>query len=202
MRRFSFHIGTLVILVLVLGVGFAALRESNDTWDSSIFSITLGALLLSILLAIHRTEKRRAFWLGFALFGTAYLALTLVRSVEPRLITTKTLAYLESKVPGRSVTSIVVSSLRIRGTASGAFGNDIQNLKLAADGNQVVGLWDATTSKLLGGWSGTSENFIRIGHSLFVLLVGWIGGQLSRHLSRSSRPAENLTTVDVDGTIS
>ena len=45
MRRFRFHLGTLVILVLVLGVGFAALRESNETWDSSIFSITLGVLL-------------------------------------------------------------------------------------------------------------------------------------------------------------
>jgi hypothetical protein len=31
MRRLRFHIATLVILVLVLGVGFAALRESNDT---------------------------------------------------------------------------------------------------------------------------------------------------------------------------
>ena len=41
MRRFRFHLGTLVILILLLGVGFAALRESNDTWDNSIFSITL-----------------------------------------------------------------------------------------------------------------------------------------------------------------
>ena len=40
MRRFRFHIGTLVILVLLLGVGFAALRESNETWDSSIFSLS------------------------------------------------------------------------------------------------------------------------------------------------------------------
>ena len=70
MRRFRFHLGTLVILVLVLGVGFAALRESNETWDSSIFSLILVVLLISILLAIHRTGQRRAFWLGFALFGS------------------------------------------------------------------------------------------------------------------------------------
>ena len=44
MRRFRFHLGTLVILVLLLGVGFAALRESDETWDSSIFSLTLGML--------------------------------------------------------------------------------------------------------------------------------------------------------------
>ena len=92
MRRFRFHIGTLVILVLLVGVGFAALRESDETWDSSIFSLTLGMLLISILLAIHRTENRRAFWLGFALFGSAYLGFFLVPSIESRLITTKALA--------------------------------------------------------------------------------------------------------------
>ena len=59
MRRFRFHIGTLVILVLLLGVGFAALRESDETWDSSIFSVTLGVLLISILLAVHRSSAGR-----------------------------------------------------------------------------------------------------------------------------------------------
>src|SRR5208337_4118511 len=99
MRRFRFHIGTLVILVLLLGFGFAALRESNETWDSSIFSLTLVVLSISILLAIHRTDQRQAFWLGFALFGSAYLGVSLIPSIEPRLITTKELTFLDSKVP-------------------------------------------------------------------------------------------------------
>jgi hypothetical protein len=73
MRRFRFHLGTLLMLVLVLGVGFAALRESNEIWDSGLFSITLVVLLISTLLDFHRTEKQRAYWLGFALFGSAYL---------------------------------------------------------------------------------------------------------------------------------
>jgi len=99
MRRFRFHIGTLVILVLLLGVGFAARRESNETWDSNIFSLTLGMLTISILVAIHRTEKRRAFWLGFARFGSAYLGLSQFLSIESRLLTTKVLFYVNSKVP-------------------------------------------------------------------------------------------------------
>jgi hypothetical protein len=91
MRHFPFHLSTLVILVLVLGVGFAALRESNEIWDSAIFTLTLGILLISILLGIHRTEKKRVFWLGFALFGAAYLGPSLIPSIESRLITTKAL---------------------------------------------------------------------------------------------------------------
>ena len=57
MSRFRFHLGTLVILVLLLGVGFAARRESNEIWDSNIFSITLVIPAISILLAYHRTEQ-------------------------------------------------------------------------------------------------------------------------------------------------
>ena len=97
MRRFRFRIGTLLILIVVLGVGFAALRESNDIWDSGVFTLVLGALLVSILLAIHRNESRRAFWLGFALFGAAYLVMSLVQPIGSRLITTKMLAYIDSR---------------------------------------------------------------------------------------------------------
>ena len=100
MRRLRFNIANLLGVILVLGVGFAALRESSDLWESGVFTLMLAALLISILLAVHRTESRRAFWIGFALFGWIYLGLSLVPSIESRLITTKALAYLDSKVPG------------------------------------------------------------------------------------------------------
>jgi hypothetical protein len=99
MRRFRFHIGTLLIVIIFLSVGFAALRESNGIWDSGVFTLVLGVLLVSVLLAIHRNGSRRTFWLGFALFGAAYLGLSLVPPIESRLITTKALAYIDSKVP-------------------------------------------------------------------------------------------------------
>jgi hypothetical protein len=61
MRRLRFNIASLLGVILVLGVGFAALRESSDLWESGVFTPTLAALLISILLAVHRTESRRAF---------------------------------------------------------------------------------------------------------------------------------------------
>jgi hypothetical protein len=103
MKHIRFSIASLLLVVLFVAVGFAALRESNETWNSGVFTLTLAALLISILLAIHRTESRRAFWIGFALFGWIYLGLSLVPSIEYRLLTTKGLAYLDSKVPGRSL---------------------------------------------------------------------------------------------------
>ena len=178
MRRFRFRIGTLLILIMVLGIGFAALRESNDTWDSGVFTLMLGALLVSILLAIHRFEKRRAFWLGFALFGCGYLALSLVPSIESRLLTTKALAFLDSKVPGQTLGSLMV---RLNGTVSGAPGNQVQTVAFTVDGQQF-----ATTSQGQVRLWDTTENFVRIGHSLLTLMAAWFGGLLSRRLHVAS----------------
>ena len=82
MKRIRFNIANLLVTILVLGVGFAALRESSDLWDNGVFTLTNGVLLISILLAVHRTEPRRAFWIGFALFGWVYLGLSSVASIE------------------------------------------------------------------------------------------------------------------------
>ncbi len=197
MRGFRFHIGTLVILILTIGVSFAALRESNDLWDSGILTLTIGILLTSILLALHRTERRRAFWIGFALFGWVYLGLTLVPSVESRLITTKGLAYLDSKVPGRSMWLYHVIST---GTGSET-GNDkvmwaIGGIQTPTAGQRQARVWDVEAGKLLNGWGGTTENFVRIGNSLFALLAAWLGGQISHRLCRVSRPTEPTSAAE------
>ncbi len=188
MRRFRFHLGTLVILILILGVGFAALRESTDTWDSSVFSITLSVLLTSILLAIDRTEAQRAFWLGFALFGSAYLGFSLIPSIEPRLITTKALTYLDSKFPDREIVEGVFginSSGRLTRN-----GQAITSTSIAptSDGNTVTTddkfvLGDLMITRSSSVTAGvTTENFMRIGHSLLALIAAFVGGLLSRQL--------------------
>jgi hypothetical protein len=173
MRRFRFHLGTLVILVLLLGVSFAALRESNEIWDRSVLSLTLAVLLISILLAVHRTEKRRAFWLGFALFGSAYLGLSLVPSIEPRLITTKALAYLDSKMP-RSIPA---------GLGYFEYSDSTLLDLTSAPGSNTVWLLNS-----LAGSSGSTEHFVRIGHSLLALIAALLGGQLSRYLHAKTTP--------------
>jgi hypothetical protein len=113
MRRFRFHLGAIVILIPLLAIGFAALRESNEIWDITILSLTLGVLLISILFAIHRTETRRAFWLGFALFGWIYVGLSLVPSIESRLITTKAITFLDSKMPRSIPASVALYDLLV-----------------------------------------------------------------------------------------
>ena len=88
MRRFRFSIAAMLGVVLFAAVAVAALRQADALWDSTLFSLALGLLALAVLLAVHRTGGRRAFWLGFALVGGAYLGASLVPPVEARLLTT------------------------------------------------------------------------------------------------------------------
>jgi hypothetical protein len=213
MRRFRFHLGTLVIVVMLLGIGFAALRESNETWDSSIFSITLGMLLISVLLAVHRTESRRAFWLGSSVVGWTYLGLTLVPSIESRLITTKWLAFLDTKitrpVPGvfgyfeygeNSMDLVVVTKSQtnslVRTTGNGDWIADVT----ATAGSNPIRMTNILAGRPLTGFA-TTENFIRIGQSLFAIVAALLGGWLSRYL-HTKKPHESSAPVRAKVSIS
>jgi hypothetical protein len=174
MARFRFHIGNLLILVLFMGVGFAGLREANDLWDSGIFTLTLGVLLTAVLFAVHRTGLRRAFWLGFALFGWSYLGLASIRPIESQLLTTKALAYLDSKIPGRDLVIQGVMGIPSRSVTFTPDGGFLTNTNPG-----VFQLFDAATGVSFSTGVGTSENFRRIGHSLLALIVAWLGGRIS-----------------------
>jgi hypothetical protein len=244
MRGPRYNIAGMLVAISFVAVGFAALREATDQWDSGLFSLTVGVLLNAVLLAVHRIEARRAFWIGFVLFGWGYLSLSLISSTESRLITTGALAYLEKanilgrraivirvipdldrmraynlslddllKATGESrifgspeeeqlrqaelersptlefvVGSNVQSSVRIlRYNKPEQYGNII--LKASPEG-EILRLKDVATVQLrssffISGGTGTAENFVRIGHSLFALLAGWLGGAISRKLRPS-----------------
>jgi WD40 repeat protein len=204
MRRFRFRIGSLLILIVFLGVGFAALREATDLWDSIVLTLAIGVLLVSLLLAIHRKVERRAFWVAFALFGWVYLGLIAIPSIESRLLTTRALAYLDSRIPR----SIVITSgttgtgnidpiaLTVRSVAFSTDGS----VMASSDNSGNVRVWSSATVRRLWSANGTTENFVRIGHSLFAVLLAWLGGSLSRRLDLRSRRADPLPpSVEASG---
>ncbi len=57
MRYLQCKIAGIPGAIVFLAVGFAALRESDDLWDSGLFSLTLGLLLAAVLLAVHRSSR-------------------------------------------------------------------------------------------------------------------------------------------------
>jgi hypothetical protein len=165
-------------------VSFAALREATDLWDGGVFTAALAALLVSMLLAVHRRDDKRAFWLGFALFGSAYLIASLIPPIESRFPTTSGLALLDSKLSDR----VIAMTWSISTTGgSTTTGYAMPTLALSADGKSLVdgtGGWvqvlNSVTGASVAGPHGTTENFVRIGHSLLALVIGFVGGCLSR----------------------
>jgi hypothetical protein len=205
MRTLRFNIASILAIILVLGVSFAALRESSEVWASGIFSATLGCLLISILLAVHRTEFRRAFWIGFAVFGGIYLGLSLVPSIESKLITTKALDYLASEA---QVRKLKIAKVRHSETSSWSLSDKLEGIVLGSDENPIaplsrgqVGIWDAATGRLIGAANVPTENIVRIGHALFALLLGWVGGRLSGRLWRASRHTEVSPAGEARGSV-
>jgi hypothetical protein len=86
-----YNVTSALAALLFVAVGLAALREADELWYGWLFYPTFVLLLVAVLLAALRTGDRRAFWIGFAVFGWGYLSLSLIPSTEPRLITTKIL---------------------------------------------------------------------------------------------------------------
>ncbi len=84
MRRFRFSLGTILIIIIILGLNFTALRGLKGVRNSGPFHLMLGILLVSTLLALCRTGSGRAFWIGFALWGWGFLELSLVQLVASR----------------------------------------------------------------------------------------------------------------------
>jgi hypothetical protein len=187
MNRLRFTIGTLLALVLFLAVAFAALREATDLWDSGVFTLTSAVLVVGVLLSFHRTGKGRAFWLGFALFGWAYLVASLVPPVESRLLTTKGLAFIDSKLPGRAVTASFTITANTGATVD-VVGSPPNGQTLTATS---VRLWNTPTGRFLAV---SPESFVRIGHSLLSLIFALAGGRLSCWLARDDRD-EDVSTL-------
>ena len=198
MRLPRYTIRSLLGVVLFVAIAVASLRAADDAWDGCLLGLTSLCLLTAVLLAVHRTHRRRAFWLGFALFGWTYLVASLIPPIGSRLPTTVGLALIDSKMPGREATITAVF-----GFSSTYGSNPVQAVAFSPQGNTlasssrgVVRLWDATTGKLLAGPGGTTENFVRIGHSLLALVLAFLGGHLSRYLYGRGRGGDSHSPSD------
>lgn len=178
MRRFRFSIAGLLGVVSFIAVALAALRASTAAWDGCLLGLALAVLLTATLLAVHRTHHKRAYWLGFVLFGWTYLVASFVPPVESRSPTTKGLAYLESRLPSEEAVSTVLYRMLGDPADSGSPLPVVPDLTDAGAADWAY-TWRLTGAALPGSAS-THENFVRIGHSLLALVVALIGGILSR----------------------
>lgn len=102
MVRLRFSLASLVAAVFVIALWCAALRQSSKLWASALFTLTVGVLFIALLGAVYDRAGRRAFWLGFSLFGWGYHLFVFgpwFRSATNELLlTTRLLKYLAERL--------------------------------------------------------------------------------------------------------
>jgi hypothetical protein len=208
-HNFRFSLWTMMAVVSVFAVACAAFRSATETWASAAFTLSLGVLLFAVLAALFRRGESRVFWLGFVCFGVPYLVLTFgpwfAANVRDHLLTSKLLAVAYRRTDalwnGRSVAvgdvdadgwpDLVLArqsetNSLFRAVGNGRFVNVTgQTGFVDLDGDGNLDLF------AMGAYSGgrTWASFERIGHSLFAIIVGLVGGLVAVFLWRSSRRA-------------
>jgi hypothetical protein len=182
MRRFS--IRTLMAFVLVSAVGLAALRNANALWATVMTMVALAFVCVAVLWAILLCGRERAWWLGFAVLGGVYLFVS-VSPLQYRLGTTRLLEYVHAKVADTSIATFDVSRLdqnsvlfRIVTTAGDVSERTVANSVYHSTSGQdlVVSLAPPNRWRSMLPGAANFDPFQRVGHSLFALLAGLVGG--------------------------
>jgi hypothetical protein len=184
MKRPRFTIAEIILFVLVLAIGLAAIRSGSDAWAGAIFSVTYFALICSLLGIAFGRRARRVYWVGFALLGWGYLSLFYVpwamnESVGEALLGANFFQY---------VGDIVHPEL--------SAGVGLQSLPPAVVGANTVGGG-------FGGGPGPGPNFalinaranvVRIGTVLEALLWAFLGGWVARYFASGPEGAAGEET--------
>ena len=73
--RLRFSLTSLLIGVLAVAFACAAVRSASELWAGAAFTVCLSLLLFSVLAVLLLRDSIRSFWIGFSLFGLAYVLL-------------------------------------------------------------------------------------------------------------------------------
>jgi hypothetical protein len=103
MPRTRLSIAGLMGFVVVVAIGIGGLKAADPIWASSCYTLAFFSLIASVILAIQRRERKRAFWVGFAVAGWPFFYLSMqqitVNGTRPQLLTELLLLKAESLFP-------------------------------------------------------------------------------------------------------
>jgi hypothetical protein len=203
MGRPHFSIASLLVVIGVVGIALAALRNPSYLWANVTFSVAIAAIVLAIINTIYARGADRAYWLGFALCGGTYLAICSVPglrdTVNPRLATEVIFDLIYTRVapppppPGQQLGGVWnQNQLAAMGVGAAPAPPTLESRWAAwSEPDRTNGLgYPIGTVSLV-----SSEAFRQIGHSLVTLLAAVVGGTYARR--RYQRTAREVAQ-DID----
>jgi hypothetical protein len=182
MRKIS--IFTLMAMVVISAISLAALRNADQAWARLMTTLALATILFAVVSARLTHRRERAWWWGFAAVAGSYLVLSL-SPWRQGLFTTHLLEFVHDRVEARTVAKVVRGS-----------DQDTEHFKVWYEDGTVrdfklpTSVVDSISSELLFASFEPSVNrwrsvlpgaadglsFGRVGHSLFSVFAGLIGG--------------------------
>jgi hypothetical protein len=182
-RRFS--IRGLMLLIVMLGAAFAAMRTPSPLWANVWFSLAVAGVTLAIPAAVYSRGGSQAFWVGFATCGWVYFIVALAPWFQSemgfQLVTT---TFLDVLSP------YIVQKEYLLQTYIGAF-----NPPAAPGVPTPWQVWNLPEFPQERAWHlgyvtlHSPGLYLRIGHEVFCLLVAFLGGEVIRYLhARRSEP--------------
>ena len=186
MRRYRFSIQGLMAFIVIVALGLVALRTPSRIWTNAWYSLAMVSVPLAVSAAVGTVAERRAFWIGFACSGGVYFAFTLAPWVGDEaghhLITT---AVLDLAAPhiieNRYLIPAYIMTMNPPAPPVDPSAWQVWNLpdfRTSSNRTWSVGYVTLHSPPL----------YLRIGHGLFTLIAGLIGGEVARflHLKRPS----------------
>jgi hypothetical protein len=203
-------------VIVVSAVGLAALRNANELWSGIMLLAVLVIVGMAILGAILLRGRDRAWWLGFALFAGGYLALAFTSLAAPvampKLATTHLLDYVHSRATnptGSKPSFEQLQIVRLEGLlaeqkymkqlipnphdlALKLIQNNVNELsqRIGLPVNSTVSPDRTNAWQAILPGAATYEDFERVGHGLFALVFGLLGGLIAGWLYAKRERAE------------
>jgi hypothetical protein len=97
--RFRFTIASMMAAILIIAVGFAALRTNSVFWGGMILFTTLALLCGAIFMSLAESGPSRLAWIGCAVFGWPCFILGFGPAGNERLGPARTTALFEEAIP-------------------------------------------------------------------------------------------------------
>jgi hypothetical protein len=187
MRRFS--IRSLMAFIIVAAIGLAALRNANDLWAGTLLLLALAAIGIAMMGAVILRGKERYWSAGFAFFAGCYLVLAIGPWLSswygPRIGTTHLLDQLRDRMFASRLEPLNDVQAESLSAEKKAIETEIaQASRLSRNPGQDPAV-RAMTRRLqaIGSKLGANQNarprsqdFHDVGHSLFAILAGFLGG--------------------------
>ena len=202
-----FNLRELFAITGVIAFGTVSLLRSDQLYETLFFSFTLLVILTAFLLSIAVQAGGRVFWIAFAATSSLYLGLAHVPDSEgfvPRHygpeITTQLLllvynwpnAETDQYYPGGAFS--VQDDPFANGSPPAMPDKPRDFDDLISDVTEIIGPdiepFPPNLQLIVGGGqriSDDSVSFMRIGHSAWALLIGWIAGHFTRAIYERSR---------------